>query len=265
VPRSTGYSCSVIPIVRIRKAANADFVTALGHPLEVPEHLAAPGDHRRTAAKSPRTSTMSATLFAICEPVPGRWHAPSSVRVRRWRRRRPSPRSGPPPVAFRRPLLPSRDTSDHRRLGDSRRAHPHPPEARPSAAVRRRMPASAAAATVIRASPEITWLHASREVFDRLRASVSVARSGRPAERRSPSEPPGSDSSRRRSRRVSTRLPDGDNAGRLPVSRPLVSPQRTAPAPRITRPTIRTALQRRRDETALGRNWLSRARTVPVA
>ena len=68
---SSGYSISVRPTETIRTTANADFVTnSFATRWRLRSTFRPSATIGGTAAKSPRTSTTSATLLAICVPLP---------------------------------------------------------------------------------------------------------------------------------------------------------------------------------------------------
>ena len=154
---SSGYAVSVSPIRRMRKAANADFVTNSFATRWTFRRIFRPSrDHRRDGGE---VAARRGRRRRRCAPSPSRCPArsraaPPSARARRSRRRRPSRRSGPSRAAARR--APS---SPPARCGRSRVASSAgSPCARvddPVADVG--MPASRAiAATVSGASPEMT-------------------------------------------------------------------------------------------------------------
>jgi hypothetical protein len=68
---SKGYAVDVVPIVRIRNAANADFVTySFATRCRLRSICRPSRTIAGTDAKSPRTRTTSATLRTICVPLP---------------------------------------------------------------------------------------------------------------------------------------------------------------------------------------------------
>ena len=68
---SSGYACGVSPIESTTNAANADFVTkSFATRCRLRSTFRPSATSAGTLAKSPRTSTRSATLRAICEPLP---------------------------------------------------------------------------------------------------------------------------------------------------------------------------------------------------
>ena len=68
---SKGYAVGVNPIERMRKVANADFVkNSFATRCRLRSTFRPSATIAGTEEKSPRTSTTSATLFAICVPLP---------------------------------------------------------------------------------------------------------------------------------------------------------------------------------------------------